>query len=376
LPCMNINEHNALPLKKRIFKISIFYLAGFTLFFLCSLIIIIINVKTREKVRVPSLVGKLYLEEHNRLMNSGLHIEMEKTNLLEYPYGYILSQSIAQGEIVSEGTRLVLLTNDNKKLVPVPNLVGVSELIAPNILATINVGKASFSLTVGTITRIPNQKPAGEVLAQFPPEGTPVIPDSPVSILVSEGPEKLKTGYVFPDVKNVNVEILKKISYDIQIPIKILPVTTHEFRENGLIEEIDFNTGGSFISGLEKNKDMQPFTVKVKKYNKQGEKIFPNAWVWVSVEDNKMKGKAATVFEKTTDNSEYYMNPGYAVFDKLWPVFYQRNISLESWEGYQEKEKIISVDTKPEDTSGKNLNSAEHSIVDPDYSKRIKGSRI
>ncbi|MDH4261888.1 MAG: PASTA domain-containing protein [Spirochaetia bacterium] len=373
---MNINEHNTLPLKKRILRIAMVYLIGFTLFFIVSLIIITLNVRTRQKVNIPPLVGKMYLEEHNNLMTFGLHIELQKANLVEYPYGYILAQSIASGEVVTEGTKLVLLINDSKSIVPVPNIVGSSESIAQKILENIPVGKASFSLSIGTITRIPSDKPAGEVLAQFPPPTAPVIPDSPVSILVSEGPEKLKTGYLFPDVRNVHIEIVKKMSYDNHIPIKVIPVQTYDFKKSGLIDAIDFGRKGAFIFNVNNdgNAELPFWTIHVKKYDNQTGKKYPNELIWINVEDFKFKGKAGTVFEKITDNATVYKNPGYAVLDKQWPVFYQSNLTLEAWEGYKEKDKVI-VTNKIDDTR-QNQNRSEHSIVNPDFSKKIHGVKI
>ena len=373
---MNISEHNTLPLKTRIFRIGMVYLVGFTLFFLVSLMIITLNVRTRQKVNVPSLVGKMYLEEHNNLMSSGLHIELQKASLVEHPYGYILAQSIAQGEVVSEGTRLVLLINDSKSIVPVPNIVGSSESIAQKILENIPVGKTSFSLTMGTITRIPSEKPTGEVLAQFPPATATVIPDSPVSMLISEGPDKLKTGYLFPDVRNVHIEIVKKISYDNHIPIKIIPVQTYDYKKNGQVDDIDFGRKGAFvfITPNENNAELPFWTVRVKKYDNQSGKNYTNELIWVNVEDFKLKGKAGTIFEKTTESISFYKNPGYAVLDKQWPVFFQNNLSLEAWEGYNEKDKII-VSDKVDETS-RNQNLSEHSKVNPDFSKKVRGVRI
>jgi hypothetical protein len=371
---MNINEHNSLPLKKRIMRIALAYLGGFTLFFLAGLIIITVNVRTREKVSIPLLVGKLYLEEHNNLISSGLRIELQKTNLVEYPYGYILAQSIAPGEIVSEGSRLILLTNDSKSVVPVPNVVGSSESIAQKILANIPVGKTSFSLSIGTITRIPNNKPAGEVIAQFPPEASAVIPETPVSILVSEGPDKLKTGYLFPDVKNVHVEIIKKMSYDNHIPFKIVTVKTYDYNKNGLVEDVDFGTAGAFVINKGDSGEMPVYTVHVKKYADQGEKIYRNELIWVGVDDFKLKGKAGTIFEKTTGGAAKYINPGYAVLDKQWPVYFQGNVTLNAWEGYQEKDKIISFD-KSGDKNGIQ-HTVEREKVNADYTKKIKETKI
>ena len=69
------------------------------------------------------LVGKLYLEEHNRLQQLGIKIEIENHSL-DYPYGFILGQSVPPGMMLAQGAGIKLTVNFSKTVVTVPQLVG------------------------------------------------------------------------------------------------------------------------------------------------------------------------------------------------------------------------------------------------------------
>lgn len=307
------------------------------------------------------LVGKMYIEEHNDLSNLGLKIDLKKVNLVEFPYGIILSQNISPGKIVKEGSIFVLTVNESKTIVPVPSLVGVSEPIALKMLNVIPVGKTTFNLLPGVITTIPHPAPKGEVLAQFPPANTPVLPDSPVMMLISEGPDKLKTGFHLPDLKKSNIEIIKKLSYDLQIPIKINPVITYDYWKNGEIEKIHYGRSGSFY--FNKNQAKQIWDVYVYRYISDDLNSYPYQMRWVDIKDTNLEGKELTLFEKPAFTDSQYQNSAYVMMGKTWPVFFHSETRLEMWQGYQEKINILTDDMMK-------------SKITPDYQKRINGIKI
>jgi len=338
---------------------------------MAALIIITVNVKTKEKLKVPALAGKLYLEEHNRLMNLGLKVDIEKANLVEYPYGYILAQNIPPGKIVKEGTHFVLLINESQSVVPVPLLVGASESIALKLLANIPVGKTSYPLTMGTITRIPNDKPAGEILAQYPPPSTTVIPLTPVSALVSEGPEKFKTGFLLPDLKGVHIEIIKKLSYDLQIPVKIVPVKTYDYWKNGDVAGVEFGGNGIFINPAVKNEGF--WTVLVDRYTTPDDKIYPNEVAWINFQTSDLKGKAVTVYEKTNTNLK---NPAYIIMDDVWPLYFLNDIKVAVWDGYHSYDDIVA---NPQNNKGSKTMSEKNEEVlriQPDFERNVRAVKL
>lgn len=360
-----IEQHHTLPFKKRLYRIIMVYLGGVTVFFLTALIIVTANVRTRQKVKIPPLVGKLYLDEHNNLMSLGLKVELKKASLLEYPYGYILSQNIAAGTVVKEGTRFTLLINQSKALVPVPNLVGISESIAMRMLASIPVGNSTYSLTTGVITRVPAEKPAGEILAQYPPASTTVIPDLPVALLISEGPEKLKMGFVMPNLQGQPVDIVKKISYDNQIPLKIVPVKSYDIKKNGLIDHIEYENN-IYVNPAIPAKGK--WTAFVYRYAEATDKVYSNEQLWLDLKEAGLSSKAVTIYEKSTkEDGVHYKNPAYVVLDDSLPVFYQEGLSLVVWNGYQSRESLVSLSEEK---------GQEKLLIVPDWEKKIKGDKI
>ena len=71
-------------------RIGLFYFFGLSIFFISAFTIITLQVSVKDRVEVPMLVGKLYLEEHNRLQRLGIKIEIEKNHSLDYPYYMII----------------------------------------------------------------------------------------------------------------------------------------------------------------------------------------------------------------------------------------------------------------------------------------------
>ena len=52
-------------------QLFIFYFMGLSIFFIAGFTIINIRVSQKEMITVPALVGKLYIEEHNKIENLG-----------------------------------------------------------------------------------------------------------------------------------------------------------------------------------------------------------------------------------------------------------------------------------------------------------------
>lgn len=206
---------------QKLFRASVYYFIGLSIFFLTGFMIITVRVSMKTKVEIPPMVGKLYLDVHNQLTDLGLKIELKKEYSTEYPYGYILYQSISPGKIVKEGSRISILVNQSKTIVKVPKLIGMKEDLIKNILNNIHVGNRNFTLNTGTVTHIPSNIAKGEVIAQFPQPGTPVVPESSVSILVSSGRKELSRYIRFPKLDNVPVPIIKEMAYHLKMPVQI-----------------------------------------------------------------------------------------------------------------------------------------------------------
>ncbi len=171
---------------KHVTRILIFYFVGLSIFFVSGFTIFKVLFADTERTVVPDVVGRLFLGEHNKLRED-FKVDLKPAYLVQYPYGYILAQNLTPGKSVDKNTKLELLINFSDAIVQVPKLVGFSEDLVDGSISSLPVGGRIFSLRKGVITRVYSAQPKREVLAQFPPAGTPVIPNTPVSLLISDG---------------------------------------------------------------------------------------------------------------------------------------------------------------------------------------------
>ncbi len=217
-------------------RVAIFYFLGLSLFFIAGFIIITMRVSVKQDVTVPAVVGKLFLEEYNRLSDLGIKVNLERYYSTEYPLGFIMAQSLPAGKVVKEGAKLTLLVNQSESVVAVPLLVGISEDLVDGIIGNIPVGGRTFKLQRGTVTRVTSEKPKGEVLEQHPPAGTMVTPNAPVSILVSAGPPPKGQAAKVPVMNSVPVRIAARAAYELKLPLVLNEVAMTDLpEEDGLV---------------------------------------------------------------------------------------------------------------------------------------------
>lgn len=220
---------------KHIARILLFYFVGLSIFFISGFIVFKVLFADTEKAIVPDVVGRLYLNEHNMLRDD-FKVELKATYLVQYPYGYILAQNLSPGKKVDKNTKLELLVNLSDAVVQVPKLTGFSEDLVDGSLASLPVGGRIFSLRKGVITRVPSQQPKREVLAQFPPAGTPVLPNTPVALLVSDGPATTPQAAITPKLeKGIPVSIALGAAYHLKKPAKITLRRTDKADENAVL---------------------------------------------------------------------------------------------------------------------------------------------
>lgn len=221
---------------KHISRILLFYFIGLSIFFISGFAIFKVLFADTEKAVVPDVVGRLFLGEHNKLRDD-FKVELKPAYLVQYPYGYILAQDLTPGRRVDKNTKLELLVNLSDAIVQVPKLTGFSEDLVDGSLASLPVGGRIFSLKKGIITRVPSAQPKREVLAQFPPAGTPVLPNTPVSLLISDGPQATAPqARLVPRIeKGIPVSIALNAAYHMKIPATITLKNTDKADENATL---------------------------------------------------------------------------------------------------------------------------------------------
>ncbi len=217
-------------------RIILFYFIGLSIFFISGFTIFKVLFADTEKTVVPDVVGRLFLGEHNKLRDD-FKVELKPAYLIQYPYGYILAQDLTPGKRVDKNTKLELLVNLSDAIVQVPKLVGFSEDLVDGSLASLPVGGRIFSLRKGVITRVASTQPRREILAQFPPAGTPVIPNTPVSLLISDGPAPVTPqASAAPRLeKGLAVSIALNAAYHLKKPAVLTLKKTEKADENAAL---------------------------------------------------------------------------------------------------------------------------------------------
>ena len=136
----------------------------------------------KEKVQMIEVVGKGEDEVKVALLKLGLTPEIEYKESAEYEQGIVMDCSVGAGEMIEEGSNVVLTVSAGSEGVEVPDVVGVSEAEA---VATLGKGGFPVNKTEGHDAYIKE----GNVITQSPEAGSKVPAGTAVTIRISQGPE-------------------------------------------------------------------------------------------------------------------------------------------------------------------------------------------
>ncbi len=136
----------------------------------------------KEKVQMIEVVGKGEDEVKVALLQLGLTPEIEYKESAEYEQGIVMDCSVDAGEMIEEGSNVVLTVSAGSEGVEVPDVVGVSEAEA---VATLGKGGFPVNKTEGHDAYIKE----GNVITQSPEAGSKVPAGTAVTIRISQGPE-------------------------------------------------------------------------------------------------------------------------------------------------------------------------------------------
>ena len=138
-----------------------------------------------ETVRVPDVIGKNAKVAAAELREAGLRVELIAKNGAKGNAGSVAEVSPAAGTGVKVGdtVRVFVVVSGAEKLPAVPNIVGLSRDEA--ILSLLLKGFA-----IGNVTSAKSNTPAGTVIRQNPPAGSPLPAKTDISFTVSTGPSE------------------------------------------------------------------------------------------------------------------------------------------------------------------------------------------
>jgi serine/threonine-protein kinase len=134
------------------------------------------------KVRVPNVVGQSEQAAGAALRRAGLNPVPSLASSTTVATGLVIGETPPAGSLVKKGSRISILVSGGPASAPLLNVEGLkaSEAVA-------KLRRAGFK--PATKTEASPTVPAGRVVATNPPAGTELQVGSPVTVLVSSGPE-------------------------------------------------------------------------------------------------------------------------------------------------------------------------------------------
>lgn len=141
------------------------------------------TVNLTVRVTVPNVVGQPQASAEAAIIAAGLTVGAITQAYSVVPAGDVISQNPAGGTLALASSQVSLTISLGPAPVSVPNVVGMTQSEAETLIL-------SVGLQVGTVTTANSQTvPAGSVISQDPVAGTSVSVGTPVSLVVSLGPE-------------------------------------------------------------------------------------------------------------------------------------------------------------------------------------------
>jgi len=167
------------------------------------------------KATVPDVVGMDYADAVDAL--NEVNLEARKREVFsKKPPGRVVAQNPPSGEVVDEGTTVVLRVSKGKQVVTVPDVLDQTESSARSELQA-----AGFA--VQAVQAPSDSTPEGFVSAQSPDPGTEAPKGSTVTITVSTGPSSASVPNVVGEQKEAAQDDLKNAGF--KVKVENVPVT-------------------------------------------------------------------------------------------------------------------------------------------------------
>src|SRR5215217_5849515 len=135
-----------------------------------------------ETVRVPAVKGMTERAARQGLTEAGFEVGVHRRGSSEEDTGKVIGQSVPGGKKAKRGSKVLLTIGEGQQVTKIPDLTGLPYSEAENRLQ-----EAGYLL--GGVEEATSQTvPAGVVMKQDPPPGTPLAPGSYVYLTDSVGP--------------------------------------------------------------------------------------------------------------------------------------------------------------------------------------------
>jgi beta-lactam-binding protein with PASTA domain/tRNA A-37 threonylcarbamoyl transferase component Bud32 len=167
------------------------------------------------KTTVPDVVGMDYADAVDAL--NEVNLEARKRDVFsKKPDGQVVAQDPPSGDVVNEGTTVVLRVSKGKQVATVPDVLDQTESSARSELQA-----AGFE--VQAVQAPSDSTPEGFVSAQSPDPGTEASKGSTVTITVSTGPSSSTVPNVVGEQREAAQDDLKNA--DFKVKVENVPVT-------------------------------------------------------------------------------------------------------------------------------------------------------
>ncbi len=235
----------------------LFLSLGLLVFFVAAFLVVVVRTKDEQKITMPSVIGKNYIEVHNELQRLRLKVRLETLRIPEKTDGIILSQSIDPGREVEAGSKIYLTVNIGFDRVTIPDLKGQDLKRTKAILEKVLSGEVYVPLTIGGITYVQSvgDEPPDTVIDQIPLPGKETHSGEKIYLLVTEGTSEKKSSLLDGD-KNLERD-LTFIPTPFAITVlqrKKIPYRIQEFKkaelrdQSGMTEKVSISPLGAVIS--------------------------------------------------------------------------------------------------------------------------------
>ncbi|TGL74074.1 PASTA domain-containing protein [Leptospira jelokensis] len=235
----------------------LFVSLGLLVFFVAAFLVVVVRTKEEQKVMMPYVIGKNYIEVHNELQRLQLKVRLESERIPEKTDGIILSQSIDAGKEVEAGSKLYLTVNIGFDRVTIPDVKGQDLKRAKAILEKVLSGEVYVPLEIGGITYVPavGDEPADTIIDQIPAPGKETHSGEKIYLLVTEASSDKKSNQSLKEnsdeTKLVGIPVPFAVDYlqRKKIPYSIKEATKPEFRSgHGLVASFALKPSGAEIA--------------------------------------------------------------------------------------------------------------------------------
>lgn len=183
-------ERRELPPERRLFRLTIWSFTGMVVILvLSSLTAFLLALRGPEETMVPDVAGTELVEALISLQERGLYPHIQLRYFSDPTLkGKVVSQTPAPGSLVRAGRRINLLVSQGAIVEEVSDYLGMTLPEVRIALQGLGTGGTRV-LSIGNVSNVFDDSPAGTVIGQAPEPGTQLSGSATLDLVVSRGPD-------------------------------------------------------------------------------------------------------------------------------------------------------------------------------------------